>query len=119
MDLTTSGKRIARPILVVKAEEVKVTATSNSPVGLVLKRLRASMTIKKLECMDRWDLILTFNCCKRLCPSFGYVLSNRCRGISPMNLQSPFFQYIDDTFWGIDNVKVIVSDNSDQNDRDD
>lgn len=60
--------------------------------------------------MNTSYLISTFNCRERLFSISGHALSNRRSETLPMNFESEIFSYMNDNYWGSDDVKVKASD---------
>lgn len=95
------------------ADEVDVNTVSDRILKRALKHLRTPTTTKKLDYMDRAYFNPTSSCCERLFVKFGHAFSNRRRGISSMIFESQIFMYVNDKNWGVDDMKVIVSNRTD------
>lgn len=106
--LTTLEKRAARPLFSYGADKVDDNAVSDSVVERALKRLRTSTTTKKADYMDTRYLITNSNCCERLFISV-HAFSNHCRRILSMNFERRRILYMNDKYWGNDDVKVTVN----------
>lgn len=112
VDLKKTEKQKVKQLLIELVDVVKLDTESDSIVCLGLKRLLATMTTKASEYMNMGRLVPTSNYCERLFWIFVHVLSNRGRKIQPKNFESQMFSYINDSYWGIGEVKTIVSGNS-------
>lgn len=113
VDLTTLEKRVVRTLLVERADGADVNTASDGIVERALKRIRTSMTAKKSECMYKMYLSSMSNCCRRPFSISGYALSNSRCGILPMNFESQMFLYMNDKYWDIGDVKILVSEKYD------
>lgn len=112
--LSTSKMRATRSLLlkqmIVPVEEPE--SGSKPVVKRAMKRLQNPPSSEKSEYMDTLYLASTSNICEQMFLIAGHALTNRRRSTVFVNFVCQIFLNMNFKFWGIEDIKSIVYDNS-------
>lgn len=75
-----------------------------------LKRQKTFGRARTQNYMDSRFLLPTSNICERLFSKAGHVLTDRRKGLSPVNLESQIFLHLNNDLWGTRDINKITQD---------